>query len=1198
MLVNNELFLSTQLYLINDPNEFVNISQVVNYKTPKDNDVSIGINYTGGSAHSSTIGGNREVLEYDLDEYANHDLRRVYMQWVGMEDVDTLVNNDVEHTVDTLVNNDVEHTVDTQLAGGAYPKISTSLRSVTVQGDTYNILDMMQHTSQSSAPSQPPSPAKQSPSPAVKNYKRYIVKFADTIPSNITNASTSLFNNIKIDNDYLHTAKLISVKFKVNDTVAEYPCIYFPNIAIPKILTLHEFQLILGYLLIVNISSFTFAQTVVSSPSLISNNASEEYVFQMNLNIYLGLTRTETDLMYETTSIGDYPFIINIVPKNDSRLNSYEELFYNNYYTILTSIATALANLEARKITTIPFEPNISSVTVSLKYLGPVNSFCNVDIVRLFNVHSAGRRFGKVYIHSDELDTYMQTPRQMQYVKILSSGSNPFKGTANLYNTCSFYVGDDVEPGFALNRVDIQKDTTIHFIFNNTNRQYTYSHIVESLTNYMSSKAMTWLQNIKLNDCVYAIDYNYKYYVPYITAINGTMSLSNMTQSDISKVSSIMNQDVPQQRFSTRTSISISSYMFYDYATHIRIDYQKLVHEYLTSTILYNDMFPQIHVGLNSNDNSEATFSFINASSMGEMMYMFALLFGLFKKATVSEMIKLKSGELSLEAIRKNSMGHTKALLKTLTKIDPVLFGPRVIKGKPRSFSGLCQKHKQRVVPVTRDEYEFLKGVVPDAVVNIQNQTYPDSRLYLFCPYKQYGFLNYHRFNDQMCIIRCTTKPSNKQQYNFCAESLDAKNSAEFKNKYENQTITLYNPLITKGRKCQVPDELRHVLVQYILQKLSIGSISQYCLSTYEKYPFIIRRNPKEQKYIMMSEYNEEFDYILILQSEINDDYFIFIHRSTGEPLLFSKNDAIRKFFMFNVKKTNAHYDFFNYVESIIGDNISEHYNKTSKVILTMLSNKYDIKYVLNNDYVCGVIMHNTLYLTPKLYWNLDAVIATVHLYEAIENVMNGRCELPSIDLFNERYAGKGSKNASNVLSPFVERMYMDYTDKKIKMIRFKDVDILIKPCDMCAKYENRDIILFDYNAVVFGLYYINMKLNDKFVLSQIKKQQIGDVLQNYIFIYTVENGRINEQMLKENLIKLGIIYDKETFIVYNDKKTKWFVSWRSSKINEKDFDEYLQNYQSLSVNDVIKSMYNKFQNELRFKQRDDETIHSKIISV
>lgn len=1008
------------------------------------------------------------------------------------------------------------------------------------------------------------------------------IMFAQKIPSNIEENSSNLFSNFNIDNNYLkkHVVKEIYDPFSENRE-SKINILYFPNLALFKTTTKSELIYMIAYELDLNITNIevTLNNEFICSKQLPEVLKEHNIIFEHRIS----LSKTNEDILDQAISIGNAFIIVNIIDNNDNRNNIYEEMFYTNYYTTATYIKKILSNTEKQKVTKYSNYINISQCMITLAYAGPKKTHSSIDITRLFNMHHISKTFSKIYIHSDNIDSYLLTPRQMQYVKVPQNSTNVFKGVTSLYNTCSLYMGLDIEKGLTLHHVEICKNMTINIIFSNTNTQYTYDDIKRILVDWMDNNMLSLLKKLKINECVYNINFNYKYYIPIFNGINASINVNDVSVNDVEGLSDIILQNIPQLRFPTRTSIQFSGYSFFTSGCYYKCMYQNIVHEFLTSNILFKDMFPIVHVGLNG--PTDLTISITNGSSFYEICYMFAFIIGSFKKISVhSDVDLVKSSKLELETLRKNAMKYNKNLLKILTKIDPALFGSRKVGKNVRSFSGLCQKPKQRAVPITVDEYEYLKTVVPDSVTNLRNQTFPEQRLYLFCPYKKYGFLNYHHFPNQLCIVRCTTKPSNKTQYNYCVNALGAEHSSIIQNKYENQTITLYNPLITKGRKCRLPEELKFILVDYILLKLNINvSLTKYCLNIYDKYPFIIRRDPNNSKYLILSEYNDELDYILILQSELNDDYFIFQSEVNNKPLIFSENEEIKKFFIDNIRKTNSQYNFFNYLEKLLGTSISQYYNKINKVILQIIKDEFDIKYIVNGKFIYGVLWKNCVCLTPLFFWQFDETdFSTIQLFKAIENVMKGTYSLPDIKLFDSIY---------------IKKLYKDYNDGMIKMVSFYGNNLLVKPFEQTAKWQNLDVITFDYQAILFNLYNINFAENDKFIDTQIEKHQIGDVLKNYIFIYTMEFGTIDEDILRQKLIALNIVFDGKTFIDYTDRNKKTFVSWRTSKININDYEDYIKKYQSLGVNDNIKNIYDKFQNEMKFRSYNDELIYSKIIT-
>ena len=64
--------------------------------------------------------------------------------------------------------------------------------------------------------------------------------------------------------------------------------------------------------------------------------------------------------------------------------------------------------------------------------------------------------------------------------------------------------------------------------------------------------------------------------------------------------------------------------------------------------------------------------------------------------------------------------------------LDPILFGKRKVGNKTINYSGLCQKYKQRVVPIAEEEYNVLVKSIPDSVVKLKNQTYENTYLLQF----------------------------------------------------------------------------------------------------------------------------------------------------------------------------------------------------------------------------------------------------------------------------------------------------------------------------------------------------------------------------------------------------------------------------------------------------------------------------------
>lgn len=1010
----------------------------------------------------------------------------------------------------------------------------------------------------------------------------FFVQFSEDIPSNIELNKNTLFGNFRVNNNFLKesSVKTIISPFDGKEKIKE---VYYHNMCLFKGCTLKYFRYILAYQFGLNISNILVTNNFYDGNYNLCSNGEISIGRLPKNNILhhrLELNESNATVYDECVSIGNSFIEVFIINNNDNKLNNYEDFFYKDYYQTATYVKKLLTNLEKQKISKYDMHMNISQMVVTLIYAGPTQSHSNINISKLFNLHHIGK-FSKIYIHSNDIDSFQSNPRPMQYVKVHSSATNVFKGITSLYNTCSLYWGLEIDKGLTLHHIEIGSNMTINFIFTNINSQSTYEELSSKLKTWMDENCIDVLKKIKLWECIYNVDFNYKNYIPYFNGISASINVGNVSISDIDSLNEILLQETCKLKFRTRTSLQMNGYGFSTLGSYYKLMYLNSVHEFLTSNIVYKDMLPTIHVGLNS--PNDLTISVSNSFSFDELVFSFGYILSIFSKLNKQTDI-IKSADLNIESIRKNSSKYGKNLLKILEKMDPRLFGPRKVGKNFRSFSGLCQKPKQRSVPITMDEYEYLRTIVPDSVANLRNQTYPEQRIYLFCPYKKFSFLNYHIFPNQLCIVRCTTKPSNKTQYNYCASALEAEHTSVIQNKYENQTITLYNPLITKGRKCRLPEELKMILVDYILLKLNIDvSVHKYCLNTYNKSPFIIRRDPNRQTYSILTEYNEELDYVLILQSELNEDYFIFLNDDTGDPLIFSNNEEIKKFFIDNVRKTNSQYNFFNFLEKLFGTALSQHYGKIIKDILNLIKSEFDVKFIVHDKFIRGVLWKNCVCLTPKFYWVFDDNdLSTIPLFKAIESVINGKFKFPSINLLNDEY---------------IKEIYRDFSDGKIHMVNFHNTPMLVDPFELSAKWNLKDVIIFDRKAILMNLYNINIAKKYDTKGHQIKILNVADVLKNYIYIYLMENNSISVNNILAQLKSLNVVYEKETFIEYTDNKYKTFVSWRSSKVNENDFNEYFSKYASLTVNDNIKNTYKKFQEDLEFKSYKDEIIIPKIIT-
>ena len=1018
-----------------------------------------------------------------------------------------------------------------------------------------------------------------------KEWKSFYIKFSNKIPENITDSKNLLFESYTVDEKFI---KKTVVK---EENKTKY--LYFPNMCLPKSTSLFHLSHMIRYFLnLKNVGINVNSSYENGNQNLCSNNK-RDFLHNETACLF-----PHQIMSVSPNDISNIPYVWFLGEENDvyitlrkvetANIVESSNLFYKDYYITMNRIRHVLENTRKQSISTLQLSINYTQIGVMLAYHAPKSAMSRIDIAKLFCIHNSSN-YSKVYIHSDNIDNYLSNPRPMQYLKTSDTLTNVFKGVESLFNTCVLYVGQSIEDGLTLQRIEIYPSMNVNLIFTNINVKATWEHLSSTLKTWVDQNFMKLLKRIKLNEAVYSLKFKYEYYIPYFSKITGSVNLPSLMLSDVENLNELVQLESCNTRFKTRTSIEFSTYDFMNVASKQNYLYLKGVHEFITLPIVYKELLPSVHVGIN-NDKGDLTFKDI--SSYECLLFTLGFVIGSFKKlkpcdlsVALSAPLISSSEKMDIKEIRKNSTKYGKNLLKVLEKIDPRLFGPRKINHGVRSFSGLCQKQKQRVVPITKEEYEYLHKIVPMSVANLANQTYEQQRVYLFCPYEKYSFLNYHSFPHQLCIVRCTTKSSNKTQYNFCANSLDAQYINEINNRYENQTITLYNPLITKGRKCKLPEEFSSILVNFILVKLNINSnIIKYCKDEYDKVAFIIKRDNIHGRYLILTEYNKDSDYVLIICDEIPDEYFIVIDEKTSKPLVFSEFPELKKFFIDNIRKTDEQYNFFNFLEKILNVNLSEQYEQTTNNLINYIRKEYNVKYVSQNNNITGIIYNEKFYSTPSMHWIFQTDIGFIVLFKAIEGVIKGIIQLPKVEEFEVEK---------------ITKLYIDYEDKMCHMIVYNGVSMWVEPFSITAEWNlKHDIILFDRKARLMNLYNINIERKLNITNTQIKILDIGEVLRNYIYIYLIDNDKIEVDKILKQLQELDIVYEGKTFIDYVNRKFKTNISWRTSKININDFNDYFEKYVNLNPNSVIKTIYDKLQEELEFRPINGEVINSKIITV
>jgi hypothetical protein len=225
-------------------------------------------------------------------------------------------------------------------------------------------------------------------------------------------------------------------------------------------------------------------------------------IFYKNDSLYSNVKRQykSSILLDELISIGFSEIVVSTKNSSSSKINNYEQNFYENYSIIMSYINKIYENLSE-----IDLNPNITQITVSCIYgkyrnneksVEKINDKNNekngtdkstekspdkinpqhfnsrenfiVDICALFNLHTISKEINQVQLQSKLLDNkvysrFLDNTYKKIYAKTSRTAINVFKGIINLYNTLVLYVSQNIAPGIDIRNIAINENTCVSF---------------------------------------------------------------------------------------------------------------------------------------------------------------------------------------------------------------------------------------------------------------------------------------------------------------------------------------------------------------------------------------------------------------------------------------------------------------------------------------------------------------------------------------------------------------------------------------------------------------------------------------------------------------------------------------------------------------------------------------------------------------
>ena len=851
-----------------------------------------------------------------------------------------------------------------------------------------------------------------------------------------------------------------------------------------------------------------------------------------------------------------------------------------------------------------------------------------IDIVKLFNMTKVSQNIKKITIHDNVFTEYNNEDRETQYVKTFEGISEPFKNTFSRFNCCVIYTSSEVFPSIMLSRIEFYNCGMIKCCFMITDPEMTFEDIDAKLQQYFSKdssdkkggKFWQTLEKTHVDECIYDDSFTIFSLEPSYGQFSFIYNVDD-TDKDVSvsldRFSVISNQTVPHTVYKTNTSIFISGYSMDSSSVRKHHSYTKTFRPMVTETTLRLDVMSHIHV--QCLDDNNAVIYFTKIYTWDDLVMNAALVLPLFsekcwnkdgEKNVTQKPGSVLPDEILLEKIRKKYQKiPTKKGIKKLNEIDPILFGTRVINERDiRPYSALAQKKEQRVVSITRHEYDVIKRINNEYAANVKNQSQSSQRLYLFCPWEVYPFLNYHHYHNQLCIPKCTTNITKRTQYIYCANQLEAKDYSTTFDGDSSKMIVYYTPLLLEGRKCFPPDELSVICENYLLTKYPGNiNIAKLTMDKYGCLPFIILRDNVSKKYIIQTELvmdeEENNRYMLVIQSELDHGYFLVID-DEDTPFIIHEHEEFMKFVLSIQREHNEGNSVFDFIQDIFPKTRIP--PNTTFINAIKILQDMKVKFVVNpfKEYIIGVIVGGHYLSIPPIK-NISGV-DTMSIGTVISAV-GSSFKLPPLDLFNERFITKyfveyspthshkdasdhspGHDSSSHADESLGKDSGQDLLQggrkplRRICAIEYKGIIELIHPVrEDVVESLDKPFILFDYHG--YMEYFARISSKRIFVKNIQDSQQdniIKKIIDMHIFIGTISGRTMTKHFADETKI---IFYDN-------------ILSWKNSKISEKDYtrvwNKYFAHLSNIELIDIVYGILND-----NMTVDDNDIIFSKIIT-
>lgn len=888
---------------------------------------------------------------------------------------------------------------------------------------------------------------------------------------------------------------------------------------------------------------------------------------------------------YEYISVGDKPlhFIRNFAFVNDFASNAvnFAEWYQKNYNHIMSVI---------NKVDT--FEHFVTNISLILFPSSPMMT----DIIKIFNKATTLNNWWskKIILHDSYVDLSKGTLKT-QYIKQGKKANEFNKHVISKTNTVSFIFKVKLkESEINFNSLDITKDGLFTMNFS-MNILMTIEEIIEQLHKFIESKANEYFgenagEYSLIDFLMYRslfINFTINNESKPISPKDFTIGTGNYStiysfayaksqKVDVNAVRLLFQFDEIKSRFSSKTSTCLNFYSFANSSTFNKFNqYGKK----LTQSIVNNLLLPE----LKFDDADQAINVFANKfSSIAELEFAMNFSFPIYSLETHLKDVPEDKVEAILARLRNLSI---KQNLKILQNNDPLLFGPRkVTGGDSKAYSALVQQKNQRPSIISEGDYELIKQKYPESVVNVKNLSNYKQRLHLVCPYQDSRYINFHEFEDQPCIVRCTTRKTNITQMIECAKALgvtDENFTTNISNSSISHSIIKYTPNLGRGRKCRMPGSFENLYPFLHCQRVSditknIATLNEYLLYNFGGYALVIKPNILEGEFEILTELDitGSTKYFMIIQPTDNENSkYIPINHTTGYPFCVNEATELFDFIKEHYKSNISHRRTIQFINKYIWDGANDKIDSFSSL------NEY-IKEVTKNNFKCvihpktnqmlGLLKNNeTFYTIPPIYWYYSNSTISIHTNFVLDKILNKYISFADVDDIIKHCDDKRLliDINDNIVAVYIDENLIipckpvknnDYYNQFVKRRPDSIVDVIAYLTSLLST-KNPSEIMFDFELSTNYKYLEILQVYlQKFFRIYPKWEDIKNPIDTFIKMVEEMTGGFSKDDTDQFIT---IPYSSNVIDVYN------------SKLNKKTFEKFIRDnpyFNFNSKNDLL----------------------------